>query len=160
MNETEGEQRWTIFVCQGCGLQYEDHQPFISHRRPEGEACDAPVFSPTAVVPLARLEDAIDYRNAVAQDHLEEKARAEAAERERDQAWAEAEEHSQEAHHWMAVHRNVKAQVEAAERALREAETVLEGLKRVSIGWEATEVAQTALMRIRATTTTEEVPHA
>jgi len=34
-----------------------------------------------------QLEDAIDYRDAVAQDHLEEKARAEAAERERDHAW-------------------------------------------------------------------------
>jgi Tfp pilus assembly protein PilX len=57
---------------------------------------------PVPTDPLARLtqveqqlEDAIDYRNAVAQDHLEEKARAEAAET----ALREAEEWIQEVDH-------------------------------------------------------------
>jgi len=47
--------------------------------------------------------------------------------------------------------RQERARAEAAEAALREAEKALEGIVRVSIGWEATEVAEAALKRIRTT---------
>jgi len=139
--------------------------------------------------PLARLagverelEDAIDYRDAVAQDHLEEKARAEAAERERDHAWNCHKGQVETKRRLSERYGQLHARAEAAETALRDVEEALRAVQRNDMtrpyeyrgrgarradGLTPTDGSRWLTPRELATialaprtTTTEEVPHA
>ncbi len=141
--EREGEERWTLYVCENahCNRAMSTKPvPPVSGSFTTCIECERPqLMRPVEVVPLACLTE---------------------LERERDQAWAEAEEYSQDAHHWQAAYRSVVARAEAVERALREVEELLEaGATATKDHVLMRQTIHAALKRAR-TTTTEEVPHA
>jgi chromosome segregation ATPase len=67
------------------------------------------------------LEGCEEGREEAQAEIADLRAKLEAAEQERDQAWTEAEEYGQDAHHWQDVYRTVKRRADAAEWRIEQA---------------------------------------